>query len=136
MHKVIYYSNAIILNVVPENTFESPLDSKETKPVNPKGNQPWILIGRTDSEAPMLWPPDPDSQLFFFFLRANLLKKTLMLEKIEDRRRRGQQKMRWLDGISDSTGKSLSKLQQIVKDWEDCHAPVHGVTRSQTQFSK
>ena len=60
MHKVIYYSNAIILNVVPGKTFESPLDSKETKPVNPKGIQPWIFTGRTDAEAeaPILWPPD------------------------------------------------------------------------------
>ena len=63
MHKVIYYSNAIILNVVPGKTFESPLDSKETKPVNPKGIQPWIFTGRTDAEAPMLWPPDSESQL-------------------------------------------------------------------------
>ena len=63
MHKVIYYSNTIILNVVGEKTFESPLDSKKTKPVNPKGNQPWIFIGRTDAEAPMLWPPDSKSQL-------------------------------------------------------------------------
>ena len=63
MHKVIYYSNTIILNVVGEKTFESPLDSKKTKPVNPKGNQPWIFIGRTDAEAPMLWPPDSKSRI-------------------------------------------------------------------------
>ena len=59
MHKVIYYSNAIILNVVPGKTFESPLDSKETKPVNPKGNQSWLFIESTDAEAEalILWPP-------------------------------------------------------------------------------
>ena len=67
--------------------------------------------------------------------RANLLKKTLMLEKIEDRRRRGQQKMRWLDGISDSMNMSLSKLQEIVMDREAWRPVFHGVTKSQTQLS-
>ena len=68
--------------------------------------------------------------------RANSLEKTLMLGKIESRRRRGQQKMKWLDGISDSTNMSLSKLQEIVKDREAWIAVVHGVTKSQTQLSK
>ena len=74
-----------------EKTLESPLDSKEIKPVNPKGNEPWI--GRTDAEAeaPILWPPDAKSRLSG---------KTLILGKIEDRRRRGWQRMRWLDGIN------------------------------------
>ena len=77
-----------------EKTLESPLDCKEIKPVHPKGNQSWIFIGRTDAEAetPILWPPDA----------ADSLEKTLMLGKIEGRRRRGQQRMRWLDGITDS----------------------------------
>ena len=76
-------------------TLESLLDRKEIKPVNPKGNQSWILIGRTNAEdeAPKLWPPDA---------KTNSLEKTLMLGKIEDRRRRGQQRQRWLDGITDS----------------------------------
>ena len=68
--------------------------------------------------------------------RVNSLEKTLMLGKIESRRRRGQQKMKWLDGISDSTNMSLSKLQEIVKDREAWIAVVHGVTKSQTQLSK
>ena len=78
--------------VVLEKTLESPLDYKDIKPVSPKWNQPWIFIGRTDAEAP--WPLDAKSQL--------TEKKTLMLGKIEGRRRRGRQRMRWLDGITDS----------------------------------
>ena len=110
-----------------EKTLESPLDSKEIKPVNPKGNQPCIFIGRTDTEAkgPILWPPD----------RANSLEKTLMLGKIEGRRRSGQQRMRWLDGIADSMDMSLSNLQERVKDREDWHAAAHGVTKSWTRLS-
>ena len=82
---------------------ESPLDCKEIKPVNPKGTQPWILIGTTDAkaEAPVLWLPDAKSQL---------LENTLMMGKIEGRRIRGWQKMRRLDDITDSMGVSLSKF--------------------------
>ena len=109
--------------MVLERTLESPLDSKEMKPVNPKGNQLWILIVRTDAEAeaPVLWPP---------MRTANSLEKTLMLGKIKGKWRRGQQRVRWLDSITDSVNMSFSKFREIVEDRESWYTAVHGVPKS------
>ena len=114
--------------VVLEKTLESPLDSKEIKPVNPKGNQSWIFI-----EGLML-----KLKLQYFghlIWRVNLLQTTLMLGKSEGRRRKGWQRMSWLNGITDFVDMSLSKLWEMVKSREAWHAAVHGVTKSQRWLS-
>ena len=109
-----------------EKTLESPLEWQEIKPVNPKGNLPWIFIGRTNSEA--------EAPIFGHLIaKCWLIRNNPDVGKNEGRRRRRQQKIRWLDGITDM---SLSKLWKMAKHREAWHAAVHGVSKSQTQLSE